>query len=285
MSVVAIRPSAIGNVRAALLDLYQDHVRSGALPTSARFLFYELLTLRVLSKEHRGARRPDQILHDALTDLRRDGSIPWDDIVDETRELEDYAGYASVLEGVLAQLPYVRLDPWAGRPPLILTESRSLAGVLRGIAREYRVRIASTNGQVGGFLHTDIAPILRPGDVVGYLGDLDLSGGQIESNTRRVLEQVAFGALDWTRIALTAEQVAQYDLPVITKHDRRYRNGGGEHEAVETEALSQVVLTEILRDWLAAFLPEPLESVHEREARQRREIERRLRRSSRGGQQ
>jgi hypothetical protein len=149
MTVVALRPSAIGSVRDALMDLYGQHRRDGALPTSARFLFYELLTLRVLSKEKNGARRPDQILHDALTQLRESGDIPWDDIVDETRSVEDYTGCTSVLWGALTQLPDIELDPWRGRPPFILTESRSLAGVLRGIAIEFRIRICSTNGQCG----------------------------------------------------------------------------------------------------------------------------------------
>jgi hypothetical protein len=31
--------------------------------------------------------------------------------------------------------------------------------------------------------------MLSPGDIVGYLGDYDLSGGQIKDNTRRVLER------------------------------------------------------------------------------------------------
>jgi hypothetical protein len=91
----------------------------------------------------------------------------------------------SVKEGVLTLLPHIKLDPWRGEVPLILTESRSLAGVLRNIASEYRVRIASTNGQVGGFLHTDVAPLLQQGARVLYLGDFDLCGGQIEANTRR----------------------------------------------------------------------------------------------------
>jgi hypothetical protein len=45
----------------------------------------------------------------------------------------------------------------------------------------------------------------------------------------------------------------------------------------ETEALRQVVLTEILRAWLDARLPEPLGAVQEREARERADIERLLR--------
>ena len=90
---------------------------------------------------------------------------------------------------MLDVLPAARLDPWAGDAPLILTESRSLAGVLRALVREYAALIAATNGQIGGFLHTEIIPILRPGQRILYLGDLDLSGGQIEANTRHVLER------------------------------------------------------------------------------------------------
>jgi hypothetical protein len=212
-------------------------------------------------------------LHEALTQIREDGRIPWGWLVDETRSIEDYTGYRSIQEGVFAKLPHIRLDPWHNNAPLILTESRSLAGVLRDIAYEYRASIASTNGQVGGFLRTDIGPRLRAGAHVIYLGDYDLSGGQIENNTRRVLERE--GSLEWERLALTEQQVADYDLPVIMKQDRRYKDDHL-HEAVETEAISQRVLTEILQTRLAELLPEPLARVQAREARQRTQITKRL---------
>ena len=51
---------------------------------------------------------------------------------------------------------------------------------------------------------------------------------------------------------------------MIIKRDRRYKDGRP-HEAVETEAISQRVLIDILRDWLDALLPEPLTRVQERE--------------------
>jgi hypothetical protein len=139
---------------------------------------------------------------------------------------------------VLAELPHIALDPWRSLPPMILTESRSLAGVLRHIVADYRARIASTNGQCGHFLRTNIAPVLQPGVRVIYLGDLDLAGNQIEDNTRRVLEREIAGELIWEWLALTREQVREYDLPVIIKRDRRYRDGRP-HEAVETEAISR----------------------------------------------
>ena len=176
--------SKIGALRDLLLALLQEHERDGALPTSARFLYYELVQRGQLSKERTGARRPDQNLHDALIDLREDGRVPWDWIVDETRSLADYTGHPTIRQGVLVSLPYIALDPWRGHVPMVLTESRSLAGVLRDLVGDYRARIAATNGQCGGFLRTGIAPRLQPGDRVIYLGDLDLVGDQIEANTR-----------------------------------------------------------------------------------------------------
>jgi hypothetical protein len=237
MSVTDLSPPErkIGVLRATLLALLEEHERDDALPTSARFLYYELVQRGQLSKERTGARRPDQDLHDALTDIREDGRIPWDWIVDETRSLDDYTGYASVKDGVVSKLPYIDIDPWRGRAPMILTEARSVAGVQRSTVSDYRCRIAATNGQCGGFLRTEIAPMLRPNDRILYFGDLDLSGNQIEANTRRVLEREIGGVLRWERLALTEEQVAEYHLPVIVKRDRRYKDGGA-HEAVETEA-------------------------------------------------
>ena len=267
--------SAIGRLRQALLELLQEHRRDDALPTSSRFLFYELVQRGILSKERKAqARRPDQDLHVALTQLRESGEVPWDWIVDETRSVDDYTGARTLREWMLDVLPEARLDPWAGDQPLILTESRSLAGVLRLLAREYGVLIAATNGQCAGFLHTEIAPRLRFEKRVLYLGDLDLSGGQIEQNTQRVLEREA-GALRWERLALTQAQVDQYDLPVIVKRDRRYSDDHP-HEAVETEALSQTTIVEIVRSRLEQLLPEPLATVLEREAQERAKIRRAL---------
>ena len=141
--------SKIGTLRDLLFALLQEHERDGAIPTNARFLYYELVQRGQISKVRTGARRTDQDLHDALTDIREDGRIPWHWIVDETRSVEDYTGYQTVKQGMLARLPYTNLDPWRGRAPLTLTESRSLAGVLRPIIVEHRNRIAPTNGQCG----------------------------------------------------------------------------------------------------------------------------------------
>ena len=142
-----------------------------------------------MSKRRTGARRPDQDFTEAVTALRDKGIVPWEWIVDETREVTEWQYADTVREGVRESIRHQRIDCWDGQPPpLILCESRSLAGVLRRIAAQYLCPIASTNGQVGGFLVTEIAPLLDEERPVLYLGDHDWQGHQIEAATGRRLE-------------------------------------------------------------------------------------------------
>lgn len=276
----------ISRLRDALLQLYREHAAEGMLPTSGRFLWYELVQRGVVDKTkargHPGVKRGvDQDVTRALTQLRESGEVPWDAIADETRSLSDFRGARTVAAGVLGLLGAVHLDPWgADRPPLILCESRSLVGVLSGLAGEYRCAIAPTNGQAAGFLHTDVAPLVGDASVgrVLYLGDWDHRGGLIEGNTRRVLAEYdpALWSDDaWERVALTEVQVRAHRLPVIEKIDRAYRPPRT-YPAVETEALGQRLIVELLRARLAALLPEPLADVLERERAQREALRRRL---------
>jgi hypothetical protein len=90
--------SKIDALRDLLVALLLEHERDGTIPTNARFLFYELVQRGQISKEKTGVRRADQNLHDALIDVREDGRIPWDRIVDETKSLENYTGYPTVFQ-------------------------------------------------------------------------------------------------------------------------------------------------------------------------------------------
>jgi hypothetical protein len=269
-----------GKLQRACLALLTEHDEDGALPTSGRFLFYELEQRAVIPKSYlddQGRKRPRQPsgdVADALTHLRQHGLVPWAWIVDETRSVATWQYAPTVAAYVAEAVARARIDLWAGQPPpLILCESRSLAGVLRDVAATYLVGLAATSGQVGGFLHTDVAPILQDDRRVLYLGDLEpgAAGEQIETNTRRVLVQYA--ALRWERLALTDAQVDRFALGRLAneKLDRRYRPPKP-YLAIETETLRQQVIVGIVRDRLDELLPDPLGDVLLREQRQRAAI-------------
>lgn len=273
-----------GRLQRACLELLYEHEADEAIPTSGRFCFYELEGRGVVPKLYyhpdgtSKARTPAQDVADALMTLREAGIIPWSWLVDETRTLDDWRYAESVYQYVTDVLPVARIDMWDGEPsPLIICESRSLAGVLRNIAANCLCPIAATNGQGGGFLRTEVGPIIAETGYrrVFYMGDYDLSGGHIEENTRRVLEE--YGELLWERVAITAEQIRESDFPIMQKKDNRFKPARV-FDAVETEALGQRDIQRLLTEKLEREVSEPLAVVQEREERQRVKVRRLLER-------
>jgi len=273
--------SKIGRLRRACYDKVLDHERDGAIPTNGRFLFYELEQDGKVAKAYfkpdgtKRVREPRQDVSVALMDLRKLGLIPWEWIVDETREVVSWQSAASVHQYVIEAAQDARIDCWGGRPaPLVICEARSTKGVLQRITSEYLAPITATNGQCGGFLVTDVVPLLRDNDrPVLYIGDHEIGGpaDHIEDNTRRSIEEHAERDIDWMRIALTQAQVdvdPRLLRLVISKTDRRTKPPRS-YNAVECEAVGQVMLERILRYALDRLLPVPLDAVRVREDAER----------------
>ncbi len=267
--------------RQVALDQLKRHEADAAVPTSIRFIFYELEQVGNAKKPDPDDKRPhkrrsigwppgEQDIIDAVTWLRENDVIPWWWIEDETRTLTEWAYAPTVLDYLLDRLDEATINPWGVEPPpLIVCESRATAGVLRSAVSPYVCPITGTAGQVNGFLRTEVAPLLQGNDRrVFYLGDLDFSGGKIEDNTRRVLERAAERDLldHWDRLGMTEAQATEHGITPILKTDGRTRET---HKAIEVEALGQSGVVALVRAALDAVLPEPLGRVQERGQAQR----------------
>ena len=103
--------TAKGRLQRACLRLLHEHEVDGTLPTSARFVYYELKQAGYPFKEHQ-ARRPDQDVIDAIMDLREIGIVPWEWLSDETRSID--AGHLASSVGQWTRRPGLRVP--AGRP-------------------------------------------------------------------------------------------------------------------------------------------------------------------------
>ena len=274
-----------GKLQRACLKLLREHERADTIPTNVTFLFYELEQRGILPKHYldadgrKRARTPRQDVSDATMRLRKLSLVPWWWIVDESRDVEIWRFARTVYEYAIDSVKHGRIDCWGGKPaPLILCESRATKGVLSRIAAECLAPIGATGGMAGGYLVNNIAPLLEGNErKVLYVGDHEVGGpgDQIEANSKRYLEQHAsrtFTTRNWTRVALTQEQVDAnprlLEL-VITKTDAR---SGRRYEAVECEAVGQAELEQMLRRRLSSLLPEPLKRVRMREDRQRRAV-------------
>ena len=287
--------SKFGQLQRACLELLREHHRKGDIPTNGRFLFYELEQRGVIPKKYDGinpktgnkfARTPLQDVSVATMHLRENGLIPWSWIEDESRQLDDWRYADTVIDYLIDTVPEARIDLWAGEPPpLLLFESRASAGVVRSHAYEYLTPITATGGQCGGFIVNEIVPLLTGKRKDLYVGDHELRGpaDQIEQNTKRTIEKHTgriFGPDEWTKIALTEQQVnasVRLRRLAITKLDKRYKPPK-EYEAIECEARGQGVLVRLIRHHLDSLLPEPLDIVRERERLQRERAHAALRR-------
>src|SRR5262245_21692474 len=140
-----------GRLQRAALRRLQQHEAEDMLPTNGRFVWYELEHDGVVSKEQRTvqegctmARKPSQDLTDALLHLRECGEVPWWWIEDETRSMHVIRTAPTVADYVNESVQRATLDRWDGKPaPMILCESRSLAGVLRATADLHACHITS----------------------------------------------------------------------------------------------------------------------------------------------
>jgi hypothetical protein len=301
--------SNTGLLQRALLARFRIHQADGTIPTNPRFLFYELEQRGVVSKINplkpdgqKRVKEDRQYLSEALTILRDRRIIPWPWVIDERREYTSWRTAPTVADYVVGSLDRAALDPWAGQPaPLILCESGDIGGVLNGIASDYTVPITATSGQAKAHLINEVAPNLKPGQRVLYLGDADLSGGQIEDHTATVLVEYApewarsaGGVLVpirpgsevlvprlWERLALTNEQVAnspELQRLIIRKEDHRYKPARV-HEAVELETLGQRQIMDMVIARLDALIPQSLSELQVLEDTQRAEVRELLRRA------
>jgi hypothetical protein len=286
-NVLSAPDSKYGRLQRACLELLREHHRKGDIPTNGRFLFYELEQRGVIPKKYDGinpstgkkwARTPLQDVSVATMHLRESGLVPWSWIEDESRTLTEWRYADTVIDYLINTIPRARIDLWAGElPPLIICESRATMGVLRNLAYEYLTPITSTGGQCGGFIVTDIVPLLKGNDRhVRYIGDCELRGpaDQIEQNTKRYIEEHTgrtFEPGEWIKIALTEQQVKaspRLRRLAITKLDKRCKPPK-EYEAIECEALGQGVLVRMIHKHLDTLLLEPFDVVRERERLQR----------------
>ena len=261
--------SKTGILRAAIMKLIEQHRADGTIPTSGRFLFYELEMQGDVSKDNGKVKGDDKLVSEALTDLRKMGEIEWDEIKDESRELTQWNSAPTIKDYMRSSVRWAKIDPWDGNPPMVICESRTVSGALYETAGEYLAPITATVGQCGGFLHSDIGPALKDGQQILYYGDLDVQGNDIEMNTKKVLEEIIGGELEWERLALTMAQANRFGLKRFMKLDNRTGIKSG---AIEAESLSQLRLVNILRDRLNALLPEPLSVIHAREETQREAV-------------
>ena len=252
-------------------------VASTDRPVSIRHIFYRMVTQNLVEKSDKGY----QQLQKATVDMRDDGALPYAWIEDSSRHAYWNTGYAGLGDYAEAAASIYRRDYWDSTDTLVEVwcESRSLAGVLGQVCREYVVPLFPSGGFSSlSFTYqaaTHIQDSGRANAVILYVGDYDQAGvlidKAIESRLRNFLVSWD-GELTFYRLAVNDDQIDRMGLP--TRPPKASDTRSKEvTRAVEAEAIPAPIMRDIVSSELQGLIPERVLK-HERlvEAQERRDI-------------
>ena len=143
-----------------------------------RGLAYKLFALGLIASM---AKRETAKVSAQLKDARELGLIPWEWIVDETREAERITTWASPDQIIRAAVNGYRRDYWASQPNWVevWSEKGTVRGVLRPVLDRYGITFRVMHGYGSATAIHEIAEETRQADkplTILYVGDWDPSG-------------------------------------------------------------------------------------------------------------
>jgi hypothetical protein len=195
-----------------------------AQPITGRGIGYKLFVKNLIASM---GRADMQRVYRLLTVAREQNMIPWEWIVDETRELERISSWEDPEDYVDTVSRGYRRDFWLQQPKQVevWSEKGTVRGVLDPIFDKYGVGFRAVHGFSSATLAHDIASADsdRP-LIILYVGDYDPSG-MFMSEVDLPNRFLRYGGahVELKRIALTSNQVAHLPSFPAKRKDPRYR--------------------------------------------------------------
>lgn len=145
-------------------------------PITGRGVGYKLFSLNLIPSM---SRNDMQGVYRLLKEAREEGTIPWEWIVDETRELEQIQTWDNPAKYMRAVARSYRLDFWQQQPKRVevWSEKGTIRGVLQPVLDEFGVGFRVMHGFGSATTINDVSQSddSRPLTIL-YIGDFDPSG-------------------------------------------------------------------------------------------------------------
>jgi hypothetical protein len=245
----------------ALIDAAVDILKK-IHPASVRAACYRLFVQKLIADMSKCSTNK---VGKQLVYAREEGIVPWEWIVDETREIERVQCWRD-LEHHLDDFCKEHLkDPWEDQPErlVVVSEKGTVRGTLWPVLEELRVKFLVAHGYFGATTAHDLAEMSRehnrPTRAI-YVGDFDPSGLHMsEIDLPQRLKRYG-GDVQITRIAITEDDVFHDGFPDFPASDKskdsRYRWFTENHgtRCVEVDAMSPPELRERVRKAILAHI-------------------------------
>ncbi len=238
--------------------LEEDH------PQSVRHVFYRMTNPRLAEPVEKTDRGYNQVQYQ-ITQMRRDGILPYGWIADATRRGYHVNTFGDRAEFIRRVSGMYRADLWAKALLYceVWCESRSIAGVIEDDCNELAVSLYPCGGFASITFAFEGAQAINertyngvlPAEII-FIGDYDPAGVIIDRSLEKEIRKHVNPNVElyFHRLAITPEQISLYDLPTKPRKasDKRALHV---QETVEAEAMPAGLLRRLLRDRIEANLP------------------------------
>jgi hypothetical protein len=243
-------------------------------PMTVRQVFYQATVRGVIEKTESGYAKVQNL----LTDMRRDGELPYQWLADNTRWMRKPTTFSAPREALLRTARLYRKALWDDIDAYVEVwlEKDALAGVVVYVTALYDVPLMVSRGYASlSFLHSaaeNMEAQERP-CFIYHFGDYDPSGVNAAEKIEETLNELAPGAeIYFERVAVTPRQIARWTLPTrpTKSTDSRAKSWCGGEESVELDAIEPDRLRALVQVSIEEHLPETeLDPLREIEAAER----------------
>jgi hypothetical protein len=262
----AVKRSRRTNAELHELDLTICRVCAEDHPLSVRGVFYRVMSAGAVEKTEKAYAAVQR----EVLKLRRSGILPYEWIADGTRWQVKQPSWDTAQDALDDAVASYRRALWHNQDVYVevWSEKDAIASIVSPITNKWDVPLMIARGFASeSFLWSTANTIREQGEdgkhvVIYQLGDHDPSGiAAWEHVQARLAEFAPDVVIHFERLAVTEEQIHEYDLPTrptkIT--DSRAKSFVG--ESVEVDALTTSDLREIIEDAITAWIdPEQLRS-------------------------
>jgi len=227
-----------------------------------RQLYYRLVTIGMTNSQQHYKR-----VVAAMTDARWSGEVDMGAFVDRERsvvgrtEADDTtleAEIESTKDAIKGWMQRYVLERWSNQPKYVEVwiEKKAQQSIFETVCRNNRVALCPCKGYPSLTFLNEAADRFKKRQeedkevVVLYCGDHDPSGDDIPRSLQENLGRMG-ATVEVKRIALTDDQIAEYDLPGVPAKDTDSRTAGWsggdvvEMDAMEPDTMKEIIDTEI----------------------------------------
>lgn len=268
--------AAIQALKHALYEIIEE-----MRPMTVRQVFYQAVSRGLIDKTEAEYK---QTIGRLLTQMRKDGDLPWHWLADNTRWMRKPDTFNSLTHMLNESQKFYRRALWNDQDAYveIWLEKDALAGVLYNVTSQYDVPLMVTRGYPSFSYLASAAETIRDTGKPTYLyyfGDHDPSGVDIPRHVQRQLNELVDpdrkakaemmraiggsqfadvfaddGAFSFEVVAVNEEQIISLDLQTrpTKKTDTRAKNFTG--ESVEVDAIHPDTLRQMVENCITQHI-------------------------------